>query len=65
MKVKQLFLYIFPHVEDRRFVEIQLQDEGHNVVAANVVLQHELQGDGIHVIQLRSPEQVYTKGQIT
>lgn len=61
---KRLWLYIFPHVEDRRFVEVQLHNENHEVLAANVVLATQFTGDGIRTIVLRSPDEVYTKGQI-
>jgi len=59
-------LFIFPHVEDRRFVEIQLVDRDHQIVAANVVLQIHFQfiGDGLRCFQLRPPDEIYSKGKI-
>lgn len=60
----KFYLFIFPHVEDRRFVEIQIQDEQHNLIAANVVLKTQLDQDGIKTFQLREPHEVYEKGQI-
>lgn len=63
--MKPLFLlWIFPHVEDRRFVEIQLLDGEKNLLAANVVLASQINTDGIKQFVLRSVEDVYEKGQI-
>ena len=60
-----LHLFVFPHVEDRRFVEIQLVD-CHQVVAANVILQIHFQsiGDGLRCFELRPPDEIYSKGKI-
>lgn len=58
------YLLIFPHVEDRRFVEIQLQDVNRNLIAANVVLATQINTDGIKEFQLKDIEDIYTKGQI-
>lgn len=63
MKPK-FYLLIFPHVEDRRFVELQLQDSERNLLAANVVLATQINADGIREFQLREIADVYEKGQI-
>lgn len=60
----KFYLLIFPHVEDRRFVEVQLQDGERNLVAANVILKHQLNLDGIVELQLRDIADVYTHGKI-
>lgn len=58
------YLLIFPHVEDRRFVEIQLQDGERNLLAANVVLANQINTEGIKEFQLKDINDIYTKGQI-
>lgn len=63
MKPK-FYLLIFPHVEDRRFVELQLQDGERNLIAANVVLATQINTDGIKEFQLKDVIDVYEKGQI-
>lgn len=63
MKPK-FYLLIFPHVEDRRFVEVQLQDAERNLIAANVVLAAQINTDGIKEFQLKDVQDVYERGQI-
>lgn len=55
---------IFPHVEDRRFVELQLQDGERNLLAANVILATQINTDGLKEFQLKDIEDIYEKGQI-
>lgn len=59
------YLLVFPHVEDRRFIELQLQDGERNLLAANVITKNQLNLDGIVELQLRDINDVYSKGEIT